>query len=114
MKVDLKSGQATVLPAEAKSFDPTKIPKAVKDAGFKPGDIEVTAVGTLARENDFVLLEMPGPVRKFVLAGGAKSDQLNKRSDFRKRRLRVIGKLHPYHADRPPGLTVESFETLSK
>ena len=111
--MDLKSGRATVLPAAAKSFDPTKIPKAVKDAGFSPGDIQVTAVGTLAGENDFLLLEMPGPVRKFVLAGGARADQLNKRSDLLKRRLRVIGKLYPYHADRPPGLTVESFEILS-
>ena len=111
--MDLKSGQATVLPAEAKSFEPTKIPKAVKDAGFRPDDIQVTAVGTLARENDFLLLEMPGPVQKFVLAGGAKAKELNKRSDLLKRRLRVIGKLHPYHADRPPGLTVESFEILS-
>ncbi len=112
--MDLKSGQATVLPAEAKSFDPAKIPKAVKDAGFSPGDIQVTAVGTLTRENDFLLSEMPGPVRKFMLGGGAKAKELKKRRDFLKRRLRVIGKLHPYHADRPPGLTVESFETLSK
>lgn len=107
MKVDLKSARAVVMPAAGKSFDPTRIPKAVKDAGFSPGEIEITAVGTLVRRNDLLLLEMAAPRREFVLAGGAKAEELEKRADWLGQRLRVTGKLHPSHADQPPGLTVE-------
>jgi hypothetical protein len=112
VKVDLKSAQAVVLPAKEKSFDPTKIPKAVKDAGFTPGEIEITAVGTFLREKDLLLLKLAGPVPQFVLAGGAKSEELKARSDLPSNRLRVTGRLHPSHADRPPGLTVERWALI--
>lgn len=111
--MDLKSAQAIVLPAKGKSFDPTRIPKAVKDAGFTPRDVEITAVGSLARKDDLLLLEMPGPVAEFVLAGGEKAEDLTRRNDLRGKRLRVTGRLHPSHADRPLGLTVERWSLAS-
>jgi hypothetical protein len=110
--VDLKSAQAVVLPAKGKSFDPTKIPRAVKEAGFTPGEIEVTVVGTLVSKVDMLVLQSPGAVSEFVLAGGAKADELKKRSDLFQKRLRVAGKLHPSHADKPPGLTVERWSLV--
>lgn len=110
MKVDLKSGQAVVRLAPGKSFDPTQIPKAVKDAGFTPGDIEVTAAGTLAAKGDLLQLELSGPLPRLVLAGGAQTEELKKRSDLLGQRVRVTGKLHPSHADQPPGLTVVRWE----
>ncbi len=113
MKVDLKGAQAVVLPAKGKSFDATKIRKAVKDAGFTPGEVVITAEGALARKDDSLLLEMSGPVQRFVLAGGTKADELRAQSDLLGKRLRVAGKLHPSHAERPPGLAVESWTLLS-
>ncbi len=109
MKVELKTGQVVILPAAGKSFDPTRIPKAVKDAGFTPGEVDVTAVGTLTSKKGWLLLAMPGLVREFVLVGGAKADELKEREDLLRQRLQVKGKLHPSHADRPPGLTVEQW-----
>ncbi len=103
----MKTGQAVVRPAEGKSFDPTQIPRAIKDAGFSAGNIELTAVGTLSRQDNLLLLELSGAVRKFVLAGGAKAEELEERAELLGKRLRVTGKLHPSHADRLPGLTVE-------
>ena len=105
--MDLKSSQAVVLPAKEKSFDPTRIPKAVKDAGFTPGEVEVTAVGSLTRKDGLLLLEMPGALRQFVLAGGPKAEELMGRRDLLGKEVRVLGKLHPSHGERPPGLTVE-------
>lgn len=105
--MELKSGQAILTPAPGKSFDPTRIPKAVRDAGFTPGEIEVSAAGKLVSKNGSLRLEMLGLVRTFVLVGGAKEEELKKRSDLLSRRVRVTGKLHPSHADEPPGLTVE-------
>ena len=107
MKVELKTGQAVVRPAEGQSFDPTPIARALKSAGFGAGEIELTAVGTLSRQDDLLLLELSGAVRKFVLAGGAKAEELEGRAELLGQRLRGTGKLHPSHADRPPGLTVE-------
>jgi hypothetical protein len=101
-----------MLPAKGKTFDPTKIPKAVKDAGFTPGEVEVTAAGTLASKGDMLVLQMQGVVTEFVLAGGPKADELEKRTDLLQKRLRVTGKLHPSHADKPPGLTVERWSLV--
>ncbi|MBI2956600.1 MAG: hypothetical protein HYY26_04735 [Acidobacteria bacterium] len=114
MKVDLARGAAVVRPAKGKSFDPTKIPRAVKDAGFTPGDIELTATGTLAQEKDLLLLKMAGLLPKLVLAGGAKAAELKQQTELVGKRLRVTGKLHPSHADQPPGLTVEQWAPLDK
>ncbi len=91
--MELKTGQAVVRPAEGKSFDPTQIAGAIKDAGFGAGDIELTAVGTLGKQEDFLLLELSGAVRKFVLAGGAKVEELEGRAELLGKRLRVTGKL---------------------
>jgi hypothetical protein len=107
----LAAGTAVVRPASGKSFDPSGIPKAVKDAGFTPGEIEVTAAGTFIEENGLLRLKMQGPVPVFVLAGGAKAELLKGRTDLLGKRVRVTGKLHPSHADKSPGLTVESFES---
>ncbi|MFQ5696195.1 MAG: heavy-metal-associated domain-containing protein [Terriglobia bacterium] len=114
VKVDLKEGKAVVKPAAGKSFDPTRIPKAVKDAGFSPREIEVTAVGTLNARGELLLLETGAPTRAFALAGGEKADELGQRGDLRGQRVRVTGKLHPSHADRPPGLTVERWEAAPR
>ncbi len=111
MKVDLESSQAVVTPAEGKSFDPAEIPKAVRKAGFAPGDVHVTAVGILAKTDELLALEMTGKLEKLVLAGGAKVDDLSQKPELLGRLVRVSGKLHPSHDDKPPGLTVEAWET---
>ncbi len=103
-----------MLPAKDKSFDPTRIPKAIRDAGFSPREIEVTAAGTLTLEDELLLLVMPGRPRQFVLAGGAKIDEIRKRRDLLGKRLRVSGKLHPSHADKPPGLSVERWTSVDQ
>ena len=110
--MDLKSAQAVLSPAEGKSFDPTKIPQAVRQAGFMPGEIEVTAVGRLTVEDNFPRLEMSGAVEQLILAGGAKAEELRERSSLIGRRLGVTGVLHPSHADKPPGITVERWELM--
>ncbi len=109
MKVDLESSQAVLTPAEGKSFDPAGIPGAVRKAGFAPGDVHVTAVGILAKEGELLALEMTGLLEKLVLAGGAKVEELSQKPELLGQRVRVSGKLHPSHADKPPGLTVETW-----
>jgi hypothetical protein len=110
--VDVKSALAVVIPAKGKSFDPTKIPKAVRDAGFTSAEVSVTAAGTLTRADGLLRLNVAGPVPQFVLAGGAKAEELNSRADLQGKRIRVTGKLHASHADKPPGITVDALEVF--
>ncbi len=105
-------GEAEVFPKPGKSFDPALIPKAIKDAGFSAPEVLVTAEGTLAKGKESLELSIPGPKFTFVLAGGAQADSLTKRADLIGQKIRLTGKLHPSHADRPPGLTVEDFRPV--
>ena len=105
-------GQADVFPKPGKSFDPALIPKAIKDAGFSAPEVMVTAEGTLAKGKESLELSIPGLKHTFVLAGGAQADALTKRADLIGKKVRLTGKLHPSHADRPPGLTVEDFQPV--
>ncbi len=102
-----------VLPAKGKSFDPTKIPRAVQDAGFTPGEVIVTGAGTLTRADGLLRLNMAGRVPQFVLGGGAKAGELNGRTDLQGKRIRVTGKLHASHGGKPPAITVDAFTVVS-
>ena len=103
-----------VLPAAGDSFDPTKIPEAVRKAGFDAGEIRLVAVGKLRQADDLLLLELGGPLPKLVLAGGEQIGELAKRPELLGRNLRITGKLHGSHAGQTPGLTVESWEGLEE
>ncbi|GBC76552.1 hypothetical protein HRbin08_00014 [bacterium HR08] len=105
-------GEAEVFSKPEKSFDPVLIPKALREAGFTATEVVVTAEGTLIKGEEAFTLDVPGLAHPFVLAGGAQADTLRKRTDLVGKKIRVTGKLHPSHADHPPGLTVESFEQL--
>lgn len=108
--MDLKSAQGVIRPAKGKTFDPSGIPDAVKAAGFTAGEIEVTAAGTLARQDGSLVLETPGVVRHFLLSGGAKAAELGKRKELVGKRVQVTGKFEPSRAGRPAALTVESWK----
>ena len=108
--MDLAKGQAEVFPKPGKSFDPVLIPKAIKDAGFSAPEVVAVVDGTLVERKDLRELDVPGLKRPFLLAGGAQAEALRKRADLLGKKLRVTGKLHPSHADLPPGLTVENFQ----
>jgi hypothetical protein len=103
-----------VFPRLGKSFDPVLIPRALRYAGFTPAAVMVMVDGTLIAEGEFLTLDVSGSNHTFVLAGGAQADALRKRTDLVGKKIRVTGKLHPSHADRPPGLTVESFEPIAR
>ena len=97
------------MPAKHQSFDPSLIRNAVSKAGFSPGEVELTAVGVLSKDEELLVLEMSGPMKKMVLAGGERAEELSNQPELIGQRVRVTGNLHPSHADKPPGLTVESW-----
>ncbi len=101
-----------ILPAEGKSFDPAKIPGAVKDAGFSPGEIKITAVGRLASSEGTLRLEMAGALAFLVLDGG-EAEQLSKQTGMAGQILRVDGTLRPSQAGQPPGMSVDRWTVAS-
>ncbi len=75
-------GEAEVLPKPGKSFDPARIPKAIKDAGFSAPEVVATMVGTLVQGKDRLELSVGGLNHPFVLAGGPQEEALKKRTDL--------------------------------
>lgn len=111
MEVDFAGGTATVEPAEGESFDPRELRRAITEAGFSAPEVEIVVVGTLwTGEDGLTLVETPGPVPIFVLAGGARLSELGERDDLLGQPLRISGRLHPDHGEHPPGMTVEEWE----
>jgi hypothetical protein len=93
------------------SFDPTRIPKAIRDAGFSLRDLAVQIQGILTQGKEFLELTVEGLEQPFLLAGGIQVDELEKRSDLLGKRIQITGQLHPSHANEPPSLTVEEYQS---
>ena len=108
----MKEGQALVLPKKDRSFDPTRLPKAVKDAGFTPGEIELTAAGKLTAKNGVLRLEMEGPIPALALAGGSQAKELRSQRDLLGRRVTVTGRFAPGGKNQPPSLSIEEWKPV--
>ncbi len=67
-------------------------------------------MGTLTREGEILSLKMDGPLKQLILAGGLGIDDLAREEKILGSRLRVKGELHPSHDDKPPVLSVETWQ----
>ena len=109
VSVSLRDGKAITTPKVGESFDPFEITKAIKKAGFTPGEVDLTVQGKLSRYKEFWALEVPGLAQPLLLSRGPASGKLGKSTAPKGRMLTVTGQLHPSHGDEPPGMTVEKF-----
>jgi len=109
----LAKGEGTAFPKAGKSFDPALIPKAIHDAGFTATEVTVVADGTLEARHGALEVDVPGLSHPFLLAGGSKIADLRRRADLLGKRIRVIGRLGPAQAGRPPTLAVDDFHVVS-
>ncbi len=98
-----------MLPKENQSFDPAKIPDAIKKAGFSVPKIEIVAKGTAEKWKDMFALRVFGQQQVFVLAGGEQITAFQQKI-VAGNQVRITGIFHGSHGDAPPGLTVEKFE----
>jgi hypothetical protein len=105
--VSLVKGEAEVFPRPEKSFDPTRIPKALEDSGFTASEVVVTVEGVLVRGRDSLELRVPGLTHSFALEGGAMAGALEGRADLLERKIRLVGNVQPARGERPPALSVE-------
>jgi mercuric ion binding protein len=59
INVDMKEGTASLSAGEGQSINIAQIPKAVKESGFSPGKIEITAIGNVKRNDQQFALLIP-------------------------------------------------------
>lgn len=112
--IDMADGLATLTAAEGASIEVSRIPEAVRKAGFTAGAVELVALGRVgARANDgwrfeaggeegqeLLLVNLTGELAERVaaLAGSAT-------------RVRVTGGVH-VHSDFPPGVEPSAIEEV--
>ncbi len=104
------TGLTLILPESDHSFDPTRVPKAIEDAGFSVPKVEAVVEGTVEKLTESLALRVPGLEKPFVLEGGEKIEALESRPGVIGSRVKVTGLLRLTQGDEPPGLSVEGFE----
>ncbi len=108
--MSLLKGEGQVFPKAGRSFEPARIPKAIKDAGFTAAEVRVTAAGTLSAQRQQLELSIPGVGTPLTLSGGPQAGALKKRSDLVGKRVRITGKLLLVGDKPPTTMSVEEFQ----
>ena len=119
VKVNLKSGTATLVLTDGKLPSTEEIRKAVKKAGFTPGKITLSAIGTLSHKDDRLFLKVRNAEQSFVLfKEGTKETFLDEKSrkrlaDLEKKAtlVAVTGAVHE-HKEAPAALSTDKVEEV--
>ena len=116
---DLERGRVRLDLTDGSVPDVGAIEKAIEKAGFTPRDVTLTAVGTLAREDDRLVLAVRGTDVRYLLFesdgnGGDFSSET--RADLEKKVeagtvVAVTGRVHE-HAGGTPGLSIDRIEDV--
>lgn len=111
--VSMGESSASLTASEEGSIDVASIPEAIRKAGFTPGTIEITAVGTISAEDrERPLFEVSGTDQELLLVNlSAEIDK--KTADFAAAgvSVRVSGALH-VHAEDLAGLEAVRIEAI--
>jgi copper chaperone CopZ len=65
--VSMKDGTATITAQEGRSVEVGQVPEAIRDAGFSPGTIRISARGWIAADSKSIYLQADG--QRFLLSG---------------------------------------------
>ncbi|NIQ96378.1 MAG: heavy-metal-associated domain-containing protein [Desulfuromonadales bacterium] len=79
--IDMQSGTATIHAAKGVSVDASRVPNAIREAGFTLGKVRIVAVGRIAAEEEKRLfLEDKGQQRPILLVGAKETIRQRLRS----------------------------------
>ncbi len=113
IEIDMGVGSASMSASEGESIDFSSIPEAIRKAGFTPGAIDLTAVGTVRAENEVrTLLEVSSTGQELLLVNLSKEIE-KKITELAAagERMRVRGALHS-HTDELPALEPNRVEAI--
>jgi len=127
VKINLKTGNAAVVLGKGRGPTVGEIKQAVRDAGFTPGQMGLTAVGTLVAKDRYVLLSVRSvdevkPAYKgfYLYQKGQEEEFFDKKTRARLQRLAaeeklvaVTGDVHE-HAEGLPELSTDEVKTVPK
>ncbi len=113
IEVNMDTGSASMSASEGESIDFSSLPEAIRKAGFTPGPVDITAVGTLSAGNEErSLFKVSGTDQEMLLVN--LSEEIKKKiAEFSAAgmRMRVKGTLH-FHTDEVPALEPNSVEAI--
>ncbi len=99
-----------ILPESDRSFDPSRVPKAIEGAGFSVSKVEVVVEGTVEKLVESLALRVPGLEKPLVLEGGGKIEALESRPGVIGSRIKVTGFLRLPQGNDLTELSVEVVE----
>lgn len=120
VSTSLKKGQVNLQYKAGATLDIDRTRKAIVKGGFTPGEMHLTAVGTVVN-NGHILFMVNGTENSFLLhgdpsAGGSLSNemaaQIEKAAEV-KESLQITGKVH-LHKGELPGLQVDGLQPIEK
>ena len=113
IEINMAVGSASLSASEGESIDFSSIPEAIRKAGFTPGAIDVTAVGTVSAENEErALFKVSATDQEMLLVN--LSEEIGKKvAEIAAAgvRMRVNGALH-FHTDEVPALEPNSVAAI--
>ena len=113
IEVNMDAGSASLGASEGESIDFSSIPEAIRKAGFTPGAIDLTAVGTLAAGNEErTLFKVSGTDQEMLLVNlSAEIEERIAELAAAGVRIRVNGALH-FHTDEVSALEPNSVAAI--
>ncbi len=111
LEIQVSEGRAVVTPKSGTSLDLDELEQAVRDGGFTPREVSVTARGRLTELNGAAALELSDGIL-LLLAGGGQTNALLKSPSGSVVRVegQAVQEQPDGHAGHPYTLTVRSFE----
>ena len=113
IEVNMDVGSASLSASEGESIDFSSIPEAIRKAGFTPGAIDVTAVGTLSAGNEErTLFKVSGTDQEMLLVNLSEEIEATiAELATAGVRVRVNGALH-FHPDEVSALEPKSVAAI--
>ena len=68
--IDLQRNLATIIPSSSVPLDITRVPEAIRGAGFRPGAMSIRATGVLSSRHGRVYLTIDGQPSSYPWKGG--------------------------------------------
>jgi len=104
--INVDKGFATLNNKKEQSIEVEMLEPVVKDAGFTPGEISITVVGTISEADGTPMFLVSGAERQFILTKNAQLEKLRGQANALGKPSKVIGRLthemptghhgHPY------------------